>query len=331
MRLALMRAHDLLSRWWSARSPATRALPAVLRTSFQNFSRYSSRQSAALAFYALFSMFPLTLMLAVLVGGLLEPDAAQEQIANGIRFFLPEDEATVSFVRDILGESLEQSRSFGLVAVLAIGWSSLSLFSNLTASLDEIFDVPNGRNIWKLRIQAVGIGLVMVLLVVASFLTAGVLRLLSVLLLDQPSLWLLIGIRFLPFGLDVVIFCLLFRFVPARYVHWDAVLPAAIVGAVGWEVAKMAFAWFLSTVAGFQFIYGGIATVIVFLFWANLIAAIFLFSAELCARLNEWIALQGSPASAATRAVSIAIRGGQIQVRLPDETAGPATEQSFFD
>ena len=52
-------------------------------------------------------------------------------------------------------------------------WSSLSLFSNLTASLDEIFRVPNGRNIWKLRLQAIGISLALVVLVIASFVTAA--------------------------------------------------------------------------------------------------------------------------------------------------------------
>ncbi len=316
---AKQRLKHWLVGWWLARSEATRAFPRVLRIAFGNFSRYSSRQSAALAFYALFSIFPLTLMVAAFIGGLLEPAAAQEQIANGLRFFLPDDAATIGFVMDILDESLAQSRSFGVVAVVLIAWSSLSLFSNLTASLDEIFAVPNGRNIWKLRIQAVAISTVLVVLVVVSFVTAGVLRLLSVLLLDQPSPWLSIGINFLPFGLDVVIFCLLFRFVPARYVHWDAVLPAAMLGAVGWELAKRGFEIYLANLAGFQFIYGGIATVIVFLFWANLIAAIFLFSAELCARMNEWIisGAIGPP----SRAVSIAIRDGQIQVQLPDRAS----------
>lgn len=305
-------------RWWSARSDTTRALPQILLSTFRSFGRYSSRQSAALAFFALFSLFPLMLLLAVFIGGLLEPAAAQEQIANGLRVFLPEDEVIVEFVRDIFDESLEQSNSFGIVAIMTIVWSSLSLFSNLTASLDEIFRVPNGRNIWKLRLQAVGISLALVALIIASFLTSGVLRLLSVFLLDQPSLWLSIGIRFLPFGLDVVIFGLLFRFVPARYVHWDAVLPAALLGAVGWELAKSGFGLYMSSVAGFQFVYGGIATVIVFLFWAFLIAAIFLFSAEFCSHLNEWIINRHSQASANHPSVSIAIRDGQIQVRLPE-------------
>ena len=313
----ILRLRQMILRWWSMRSDTTRALPIILLTTLHSFGRYSSRQSAALAFFALFSLFPLMLLLAALIGGLLEPAAAQEQIANGLRMFLPEDQATVEFVREILDESLAQSNSFGIVAIMAVAWSSLSLFSNLTASLDEIFRVPNGRNIWRLRLQAIGISLALVVLVVASFVTSGVLRLLSVLLLDQPSLWLSIGIRFLPFGLDVVIFALLFRFVPARYVHWDAVLPAALLGAVGWELAKSGFGYYLTNLGGFQFVYGGIATVIVFLFWAYLIAAIFLFSAEFCARLNDWTVSRVTTEAEAHPSVSISIRDGQIRVQLP--------------
>ena len=324
MKALVRRSWQMAAHWWSMRSETTRVLPIVLFNALRSFGRYSSRQSAALAFFALFSLFPLMLLLAVLIGGLLEPAAAQEQIANGLRMFLPEDQATVEFVQDILGQSLEQSNSFGIVAIMTIAWSSLSLFSNLTASLDEIFRVPKGRNIWKLRLQAIGISLALVVLVVASFITAGVLRLLSVLFLDQPSLWLSIGIRFLPFGLDVVIFALLFRFVPARYVHWDAVLPAALLGAVGWELAKSGFSYYLNNLGGFQFVYGGIATVIVFLFWAYLIAAIFLFSAEFCARLNDWFVSRVTTGAEARPAVSISIRDGQIRVQLPDGLGNPA-------
>ena len=303
-------------RWWATHSAPTREIPHVILTAIRNFSRYSSRQSAALAFYSLFSVFPLTLLLAVLVGGLLEPAAAQEQIANGLSFFLPEN--TVSYVQDVLGESLQQSSSFGFVAIIAILWSSLGLFSNITASLDEIFAVPQGRSIWSLRFLAVLMSITLVILVIASFVTSGVLRLVSILLLDQPSLWVTIGILFLPFGLDVVIFSMLFRFVPARYVHWDAVLPAAMFGAIGWELAKAGFGYYLNSLANFQFIYGSIATGIVLLFWANLIAAIFLFSAELCARLNEWIIGQETTQITENRQYSISLQDGQIRVRIPD-------------
>ena len=273
-------------RWWAARSESTRELPTIGRVAIGNFSRYGSRQSAALAFYALFSVFPLTLLVAVLIGGLLEPAAVQEQIALGLSRLLPADSA--DFIQEVLGESLQQSNSFGFVAIVFIVWSSLTFFTNLTASLDEIFAVSQSRGIWRLRLLAVLMSVTLVILVLSSFLISGVLRLVSILLLDQSSLWLSIGIRFVPFGLDVVIFAMLFRFVPGCLVLWDAALPAAIFGAIGWELSKAGFAYYLKNLAGFQFIYGGIATAIVFLFWANLIAAIFLFSAELCARLNEW-------------------------------------------
>jgi YihY family inner membrane protein len=126
-------------------------------------------------------------------------------------------------------------------------------------------------------------------LIATSFVTSAVLRLVSALFLERPSLWLSIGSIFLPLGLNMVIFALLFRFVPSRRVHWDAVWPAAIFGGVGWELAKSAFGWYLLNVANYQFVYGTLSTGIVLLFWAYVIASIFLLSAEFCAQLNEWI------------------------------------------
>lgn len=322
MRDSLHKLIQPFIEWWSSHNESTRAIPVVLWEAIRNFSRYGSRQSAALAFYSIFSVFPLTLLLAVLVGGLLEPAVAQEQIANGLRFFLPEN--TVQYIQSSLGQALQQAGSFGVIAIIAILWSALGLFSNITASLDEIFDVPEGRSMWKQRLLAFVMSITLVILVIASFVTSGVLRLVSALLLDQPSLWVTIGIIFLPFGLDVVIFSMLFRFVPARYVHWDAVLPAAMFGAMGWELAKTGFGWYLNNLANYQFIYGSIATGIVLLFWANLIAAIFLFSAELCARLNEWmIGQEARPSRVINRQYSISLQDGQIRVRMPDSTDGP--------
>jgi membrane protein len=71
-------------------------------------------------------------------------------------------------------------------------------------------------------------------------------------------------------------------------VEWDSVWPAAVFGAAGWELAKVGFNWYLTNFANYQLVYGSIATVIVLLFWTFLLASIFLFSAELCAQLNEW-------------------------------------------
>lgn len=273
-------------QWWSRRSETTRSLPPHIWQAMMNYANRGSRQAAALAYYAIFSVFPLTLLLAVAIGGLVGPAVAQQQIADGLSLFLPE--TTVEAIRETLASAIEQNSQFGFVAAAGLIWSALGLFSNITWALDSIFDVPAIRSLWRQRLLAVLMGLTLVILVITSFVTSGVLRLFSVFLLDRPNVWVSIGTLFLPFGLDVAIFALLFRYVPARDVHWDAVWPAAMIGAAGWEVAKSGFEWYLSNVNTYSVIYGGIATGIVLLFWAYLIASVFLFSAELCARLNEW-------------------------------------------
>jgi len=255
---------------------------------------YGARQAAALSYYAIFSIFPLTLLLTILLSRLItpvfEPVIAAQQIEFGIEPFLPPAAAqTIQLFEDNLTQALEQGASFSLIAILGLIWSGLGLFSNITTSLDFIFHVPSSRSIWRQRLVAVGMAIVLIVLLTTSFLTSAVLRLGSALLLERPSLWINVGSIFLPLGLNMVIFALLFRYVPARRVHWDAVWPAAIFGGVGWELAKWAFGWYLTNIANYQFIYGTLSTAIILLFWAYVIASLFLLSAELCAQLNEWL------------------------------------------
>ena len=275
-----------LLRWWGRRNPYMRTLPLYLWRATTNFFSDGMRGAAALAFYSILSIFPLTLLLAVGISRILGPAVAQEQIANGLSLFFPAE--TVGLLQANLTDALNQGRSFGLVAVVGLLWAATGLFSNLTFSLDVIFQVPSNRSLWRQRVIAAFIAITLIVLVAASFLTAGVLRLAQTLLLNQPNIWLTISIYFLPIGLNMVIYAMLFRYVPARHVFWDAVWPAAIFGALGWELARWGFGLYLTNIANYQFVYGGIATVIVLQFWAYLMAAVFLFAAELCARLNEW-------------------------------------------
>jgi membrane protein len=276
--------------WWHKQDQATRALPGYLQQAFGNFARTGSRHAAALAYYAIFSLFPLTLLLAVAISKLLGPAAAQSQVANALAIFLPGD--TSFELQNNVSLALEQGGSFTLVAVAGLVWSALGLFTNITSSLDLIFAVPARRSLWRQRLTALTMTLILVVLVTASFVTSGAFRLVAAVFLERPNAWISIGAVFLPLGLNIVIFVLLFRYVPSLDVHWDAVWPAAIFGGLGWELAKAGFQWYLANIANFQFIYGSIATAIVLLLWAYLIAAIFLMSAELCAQLNEWFIMR---------------------------------------
>lgn len=277
-----------LRKWWSERDASTRFLPLYIWRAMQNFGTYGLQRAAALAYYAVFSIFPLTLLLAIAISRLVGAAFAQDQIAQGLVFFLPNVDTRDLLVTNI-GQALEQNTSFTLIALLGLVWAGLGLFSNITSSLDTIFHVPTGRSMWRQRLVAVMMIVILIVLVTASFLTTGVLQLIALLFRNTQSGWVNMAIFFVPLGLNIVIFVMLFRFVPVRYVYWDAVWPAAVFGGIGWELAKTGFRWYLTNLANYQIVYGGIATVIILLFWTYLLASVFLFSAELCAQLNEWI------------------------------------------
>lgn len=277
-----------INEQWQRLPIATRTLPGYMWQAIMNFKSYGLKNAAALSYYAVFSVFPLTLLLAVGISALVGPAVAQEQIYRGLSLFVPEETQALNLIQESLQQALVQGTGFGIIALIGLIWSALGLFSNLTSSLDRIFQVPASRNVIKERILAFIMTLVLILLVIVSFITSGVLRLVDAFLLTSSSIWISIGVFFLPFGLNMVIFIMLFRYVPSRHVSWDAVWPVAILGAVVLEFAKSLFATYISELANFQFVYGSIATVIVLMVWAYLTASIFLICAEICAQLNLW-------------------------------------------
>jgi membrane protein len=278
-------------QWWNHLDPATRALPHYLWRAVVNFNTYGTPRAAALAYYAIFSIFPLSLLFAIAIGSLLGDALVANQIATALPLFLPP--GTEQLLLDNISEqALALGRSAGLLGIAGLLWSALGLFSNVSSSLDLIFRVSARRSVWRHRMAALVMAFILVLLVTASFVTSGVMGLASALVAVYPSFWITVGTVFLPLGLNMVIFALLFHYVPAKQVLWDAVWPAALFGAIGWEMAKEAFRWYLGNLANFEFVYSTIATVIVLLLWTFLLASIFLFSAELCAQLNDWFVFQ---------------------------------------
>lgn len=277
---------------WRRLNPATRALPLHIWRAIINFKNQGMRQAAALSYYAVFSVFPLTLLLAVAVSSILGPTVAEQQIGDGLRLFLPDETQTIDIIQESIAEALDQSTSFGFIALIGLIWSGLGLFSNLTASLDIIFQAPSSRSMWRQRFLAFFMTFILIFLIAISFLTSGILRLLDAFLITNPSIWISIGTFFLPFGLNMVIFVLLFRYVPSRHVNWDAVWPAAIFGAIALKAIETVFVWYLTNFGNYQIVYGSIGTAIILLLWAFVMASAFLISAELCSQLNLWFMSQ---------------------------------------
>src|SRR5690606_22401852 len=232
------------------------------------FSKHGTREAAALSYYAVFSIFPLLLLLIIVIGTILGPAAARNQIDSVLRLFLPAN--TANFLQENIAQALQQRGSFGIVAGVSLLWSSLGLFSNLSSALSRTFRDENPRNTWHQR--AIGLSMMIALsaLLIASLATTFIFAMLDFLFFFQRASWISLGSVIIPLSLSVAIFAFLYRFIPRQRVRWDAIWVAAFLGGGAWELAKRLFTWYLDNLASYSLVYGSVATMIVLMFWTYL-------------------------------------------------------------
>src|SRR4051794_12461739 len=117
------RQSQRMQRWWQTNPAMTRALPSYLQRAVSNFMRFGLRQAAALSYYAIFSIFPLTLLMAIvishLVGPVIGPAVATAPIGLGIAPFLPPAATQIlQLFQTNLSQAVEQGASFSLIAIV---------------------------------------------------------------------------------------------------------------------------------------------------------------------------------------------------------------------
>lgn len=278
-------------RWWILANAMTDGLLQHLWWAIDRFSKHGTRESAALSYYAIFSLFPLILLLIVGVGTVLGPAAARNQIDGVLRIFLPA--GTASFLQDSIAETLNSRGSYGLVAGISLAWSSLGFFSNLSSALSRTFrdqqGAQKGYNTWQSRLYGLAMMLALGVLLAASLATTIVFNLINLVVFYQTTSWISTGALIVPLSLSVAIFAFMYRFIPRRRVRWDAIWAAAFLGGGVWEIAKRVFTWYLDNLASYSVVYGSVATVIVLMLWVYLTGIIILLGAEVCVALDDWM------------------------------------------
>jgi membrane protein len=239
-------------------------------------------KAAAIAYFALFSLFPLILLsisiASVRLGSLTLLD--QRLVIQRLEFVAPA-------LGQLLGQNidniiLERGPVTG-IALLVLVWSSSTVFYILNSSLNEIWAVERRRPVWRQR--GLAIMLVLAVVVPALFLASFAASLLTTLqtLLPHQLVQIVSSVRVgLVLLLDVVLFMLLYLMLPHGNATWREILPGAITAGFLWELAKSAFLLFVSTyIVASNLVYGSVAAVIAFLTWAYLSGLIFLFGAYL--------------------------------------------------
>lgn len=250
-----------------------------------------SQMAAAISYYALFSLFPITLLAVSIFGIVLRNPAVQEQVLNAIITFLPiQDQSIANSLRNVakLGPTLTAVSALGSI------WSAGALSAAVRSALNVAFDVPVGRPLLRAKLvdymllPIIGLPLLGGLVLTAAWrlLQAGVAQ--AVALTDSriPTLgfWNT-GALAIPFALSFTAFLLVFWLMPNKRVRFRDVWPGALLAALGFEALKAGFAAYVENFASFDLIYGSLGSVIVLLFWVYLVASLVIFCGEVAAEV----------------------------------------------
>ncbi len=245
---------------------------------------HSAITAAAIAYFAIFSLFPLTLLSIAIAGFSLGPLMDQHVIVQKLEFIAPA-------LGQLLGQNIDEiTRARGpvtIVALISLIWSASTFFYVLTGTMNEIWGNKRNRRVWKRR----GLAILFVLAFVgpALFLASFAGSMIANLRAWLPDQIIPIG-GGLSFGvaimLDVALFMVLYLMLPHGASSWREVLPGAMGAGLLWELAKKAFLFFVSTyVSVSNLVYGSVAAIIAILTWAYVSGLIFLFGAYLSVSL----------------------------------------------
>jgi membrane protein len=260
----------------------------------------SAVTAAAIAYFAVFSIFPLTLLSIAIASFSLGSLMDQHLIVQKLEFIAPA-------LSQLLGKNIDEIiRARGPVtgvALVGLIWSASTIFYMLTSSLNEIWGIKRSHPIWKRRGLAILFVLVFVgpILFLASFSGSMIANLIT--WLPAPIIQKIGGISLLvAILLDIALFMMVYLMLPHGASGWREILPGAIGAGLLWEFAKKAFLFFISTYLSVSnLVYGSVAAIIAILTWAYLSGLIFLFGAFLSVSLFRQKVAQDEAASQINR------------------------------
>ena len=244
------------------------------------FKPDSAIKAAAIAYFALFSLFPLTLLSISIASFVYGPLMDKQLILQKLEFIAPALGQLLGQNFDEIVKARGQVTGFALVGLI---WSASTIFTILTQTLNKIWSHKRSRPVWKRR----GLAIILVLTFVgpALFLASFAGSMMANLRTWLPTQIIPIGdgIGFMAAILfDIVLFMVIYFLLPHGAATWREILPGAVGAGLLWEFAKKAFLFFVSTYISISnLIYGSVAAIIAFLMWAYLSGLIFLFGAFL--------------------------------------------------
>jgi len=267
-------------------------LPNILKLSYQGWKEdRASRLSAALAYYTIFSLAPMLVIVIAITGLLWEADVVRTQILNQVQGLVGAEGS--DFIAGMITNTGTPARDLfaTIIGIITLLFGALGVFNELHNSLNIIWEVEEEKTkgffqtIKKIIIDRLlsftmilGIGfLLLVSLVISTGISAvqetiGNIFPFSELILQIINLVVSIGVI-------TVLFALMFKFLPDAEIAWRDVWLGAFVTALLFSIGKTAIGIYLGNSAVASS-FGAAGSLVLLLLWIYYSAQILFFGAE---------------------------------------------------
>jgi membrane protein len=254
--------------------------------------------AAALTYYGILSIFP-ALIVLVSILGLIGESATQPLIDNlGSVAPGPAQDIFTSAIENLQG-SQGAAGVFFIIGIVGAIWAASGYIAAFMRASNAIYDMPEGRPIWKTLPVRVGLT---VLLIVLTVISAVAVTLTGGLATEAGSLIGLGDTAVTVWNIakwPVLLLLVSFMF---AVLYWAApnvkqpgfrwISPGGILAVVGWVIASAAFAFYVANFGSYNKTYGALAGPIVFLVWLWISNIMILLGAEFNAELERGRAIE---------------------------------------
>jgi len=244
---------------------------------------------AALAYYTVFSLAPLILVLLAIVGVIFrnDPAGAWDKITEQMSYFL--DQSAVQVVQNITQQTSQPGKSTTaiIIGVALALFGASGVFGQLQNALNTIWGVKAkpGRGIWGfLRNRFLSFAMVggILFLLLVSLTLEGLLKTFSQSVQSALPGGIVVAMAaylIFDFAVVVLLFAMIFKFLPDVKIQWRDVWIGAVMTAIFFGIGKWLLGLYLGSGAASS-AYGAASSLITLLLWVYYSSQIVLFGAE---------------------------------------------------
>jgi membrane protein len=246
------------------------------------------RQSAVIAYYAIFSMPALLVIVVACAGLAFGEEAVRGEISRQISSAMGHD--TSKQVEDIIANASEKKSSIWatIISIVTLIVGCTGVFAQLHAELNRVWEVKvEAKKKWlrTLRDRLFSFGLVLAigfLMLVSLVLTAGLTAFADWIKANMPDVMLLVFalLNFVvSFGVITVLFALMFKVLPDAQVRWRNVWIGAAVTAALFTLGKFLLGIYFGK-ADPGSTYGAAGSIVLIMLWVSYSCMIVFLGAE---------------------------------------------------